>query len=47
MTWTEIILIAVLAAAVFFALRRICRKKTGGCSCGCSGCSRACDARRK
>ena len=43
MSIVEIAIIAVLAAAVFFAVRRIVKmKKSGGCSCGCAGCSKAC-----
>ncbi|MBR4773323.1 MAG: FeoB-associated Cys-rich membrane protein [Bacteroidales bacterium] len=36
-----IIVILIVAAAVFFAVRRLLRtvkRKDGGCGCGCSGC---------
>jgi len=35
----DIALIAAVAAALFFALRRTIRvRKSGGCGCGCPGC---------
>ena len=49
MNLVDIALLLLLAAALFFALRRVWKtRKTGGCSCGgctgdcshCSGCSR-------
>ncbi len=37
---SNIIIVAVLLAAVLFALRSVVKKrKSGGCGCGCSGCS--------
>lgn len=40
MTVGDYIILAVIAAAVFFAVRSLVRqKKRGGCGCGCSGCS--------
>ena len=48
MSILEIVIIAVLAVAVFFALRRIVKtRKSGGCSCGCAGCSKACPMARE
>lgn len=36
----DIIIIAVVAVCVFFALRSVVRsRKKGGCSCGCSDCT--------
>lgn len=44
--WDILILLAV-AAAVGIALRVIRgKKKTGGCSCGCGGCTKDCPSRR-
>ena len=41
----DILLVALIALAPFFALRRMYRtRKTGGCSCGASGCSGNCAA---
>ena len=45
----DIALIAVLAAAVGFAVRRVLRtRKNGGCGCGCGceGCTKGCGMRR-
>ena len=42
MSIIEIVIAAVIAAAVFFALRRIVKMKKGGCSCGRSGCCASC-----
>ena len=47
MSLIEIALIAVIAIAVFFAVRRIIRMKKNGCSCGCSECNRACAASKR
>ncbi len=34
------IIVAVIVAIMFFAIRKIVRdRKNGGCGCGCSGCS--------
>lgn len=44
MSWADIFLIAVIAAAAVFAILRI-RRSGGGCSsCGgdCSGCKKSC-----
>lgn len=36
----DIVLIAVLAAVIFLAVRRTLRvRKSGGCGCGCPGCT--------
>ena len=46
MNLVEILIIAVLAVAVFFALRRMIRmRKSGGC--GCADCDKACTAARR
>ena len=42
MTMIEIAIVAVIAVAVFFALRRIVIMRRSGCSCGCSGCCADC-----
>ena len=48
MNMIEVLLIAVIALAVFFALRHIFKKRKTGCSCCCAECGRACEtARRK
>ena len=51
MSIIEIAIVAVIGAAVFFALRRIVKMRKSGCSCGCSGsctsCGRACEMSRK
>ena len=49
--WQTIIVILIVAAAVFFAVRRVVRLskgKGGGCGCGCDGCphARTCDKER-
>ena len=39
MNFWDVLIIAVIAAAVFFAVRAVVKqKKKGQCSCGCSGC---------
>ncbi len=38
----DIVLLGLIALAVFFALRRIIKKRKSGCSCGCAACSRSC-----
>ena len=50
----DIVILLLLAAAVFFALRQIFRKRgcscggsCGGDSCGCADCSRSCTGVRK
>ena len=48
MNLVEILIIAVLAVAVFFALRRMIRmRKSCGCGCGCADCEKACTAARR
>ena len=44
MSLLEIAIVAVIALAVFFALRRVIRMRKNGCSCGCSGCCGSCAA---
>jgi len=35
----DILLLVVLAAVLFFAVRRMVRvRRSGGCGCGCPGC---------
>ena len=41
----DIVIIAVIAAAVIFAVRSAVKRK-GRCSCGCGGCSRKCEKER-
>ena len=44
----DIALIVLIAAALGFALRRVIRtRKSGGCGCGCEGCTAKCEGRRK
>ncbi|MBQ6678972.1 MAG: hypothetical protein IJM76_03030 [Lachnospiraceae bacterium] len=50
----DIVILVLLAAAVFFALRQIfikrgcsCGGSCGSCSCGCADCSRSCTGVRK
>ena len=38
----EIAIIAVIAVAVFFALRHTIKMQKSGCSCCCAECNRAC-----
>ncbi len=46
MNAVDIILLALIAAAVVWAIRRSVKlRKTGGCGCGCDGCT-GCDAKR-
>lgn len=48
MNFVELLIVAVLALAVFFALRRMIRmRKSGGCGCGCPDCEKACTAARR
>ena len=46
--WQTVIVILIVAVAVFFAVRRVVRmtRRKGGCGCGCSGCPHA-DSCRK
>ena len=42
MNGADIILIALIAAALALAVRRVWKaRKTGGCGCGCDGCGSA------
>ena len=44
----DIALIAAIAAALGFALRRVIRtRKMGGCGCGCEGCAKGCGRKTK
>lgn len=46
MNWIDILLAALIAAAMFFAVRKTIRdRKKGGCGCGCAGCTRACPSK--
>ena len=39
MNLADLVILAVIAAAVFFAARRMWKnRKRGSCSCGCEGC---------
>ena len=39
----DIVILAVVAAALFLAVRKVRRnRRTGGCGCGCEGCSKSC-----
>jgi len=43
----DILILALLAAAVGLALKTLRgRKNSGGCACGCEGCTRQCAAKR-
>ena len=43
MKLVDVLTLAVLAIVVFFAIRKVIRlKKSGGCSCGTSGCNGNC-----
>lgn len=39
--WLDILLVALIAAALFLAVRKIVRdrRRGKGCSCGCGGCA--------
>ncbi len=40
----DIIIIAVLALVLLFAVRSVIkRRKSGGCGCGCEGCTMKCE----
>ncbi len=44
----DIIIILALAVVLFFVIRRMWRtRKTGGCGCGCEGCTHRCAAGQK
>lgn len=48
MNITDIILILIIAAALVLAVRStIKQRRTGGCSCGCSGCNMQCSKKQK
>ena len=48
MSGIDILLIAVLAAALALAVRHAWKtRKTGGCGCGCEGCLSASECRDK
>ncbi len=39
--WLDILLIVIIAVALFLALRHLIRsRKQGKCACGCDGCDR-------
>ena len=45
MNAVEIVIVVLLCAAVFLALRHLYRSRKQGCSCGCSGgCAGGCAA---
>ena len=39
--WLDILLIVIIAGALFLALRKLIRdRRRGKCTCGCDGCDR-------
>lgn len=48
MNAADIILILIIAAVVFLAVRKVIKDRKNGksCSCGCSGCSADCPVKR-
>ena len=42
----DLVIVALIGAAVVLAIRRI-RAGKGGCSCGCEGCEKSCTKREK
>lgn len=39
----DILLLGILAVALILAARRVAKaRKSGGCGCGCAGCTRSC-----
>ena len=43
----DILILAAVAAAVFFAVRRVWKtRRSGGCGCGCAGCNGACGKKK-
>ena len=42
MNIADIVILAGIVLAVFFALRHMYKMKKRGCSCGCSECGRNC-----
>ena len=47
MSFLEIAIIALIALAVFFALRRVIKMRKSGCSCCCAECSRSCACKKE
>ena len=43
----DFVILGIVALAMFFAFRRIRRKKGSSCSCGCENCGQACPMTRK
>ena len=44
----DFLIIAVVLALIFLAFRLAKgRRKKGGCGCGCEGCTKECDGRKK
>ena len=38
----DIVILALVAAALFFAVRKVRKnRRTGGCGCGCAGCTKS------
>ena len=47
MNVVDIVLVAAIGAVLFFALRRTIRtRKSGGCGCGCPGCTGTCPSKK-
>ena len=48
MNFWDILILLIVAGVIVLALRVMRGKgKTGGCSCGCSGCAKDCAARQE
>ena len=48
MNFWDILILLAMAGIIALALRAMRGKgKTGGCSCGCSGCAKDCPARQE
>ncbi|MBQ4436462.1 MAG: FeoB-associated Cys-rich membrane protein [Clostridia bacterium] len=44
----DILILAAVAIAVFFALRKVWKnKRSGGCGCGCEGCTKSAGCQTK
>ena len=43
----DVVIIVVIVALVLAAVLVIRRRKQTGCSCGCEGCMKSCDKRKK
>ncbi len=42
MNAADIAILAAIAVALFFAVRRVRKnRRTGGCGCGCDGCTKS------